>query len=433
MEKSVNIVLLGCGTVGTQVARLLQEQADLLAARVGARLELTKIVVKDLNIPRDAVIDTQLLTTDISGLFADTDIVIELIGGIEPARSYVRQALMAGCAVVTGNKALLATHGAELYELARQYDVELYYEAAVAGAVPIVRGIRESLAGDKINSVLGIMNGTTNFILDEMTTKGMDFAQALKLAQDLGYAEADPTADVEGLDAGAKIAILASLAFHARVGLADVAVEGISNISATDIAMAQKAGYVIKLIATARRYELQRDGKAGISVAVSPTLVAKANPLAQVTGSFNSVMVEAEAADRLVFSGRGAGGAPTASAVLSDVVAVARKRVAGDCAAQEIIYGNLPILPASEFISSYFIKVLTLDTTDITTQITTVFTDNEVALATVKTGRDGVCEANEIVFITSPTSKANLDRVLACLQEVPEVVEIIKVMKVEGK
>ena len=223
--EDVRVALLGCGTVGTQVARLLDEQAADLTARAGAWLHLVGIAVRDAEAPRDPVIDRTLLTTDASGLIASADIVIELIGGIEPARTYILEAFEHGASVVTGNKALLAAHGPELYEAAARADVDLYYEAAVAGAVPVVYGLRESLAGDRITAVLGIVNGTTNYILDEMTTKGLEFDDVLAEAQRLGYAEADPTADVDGFDAAAKCAILASLAFHSRVAMDEVHVE----------------------------------------------------------------------------------------------------------------------------------------------------------------------------------------------------------------
>ena len=313
----VKIALLGAGTVGTQVARLLSEQKEDLAARSGAQLELVGIAVRDVSAPRDPAVDRSLLTDDPVSIIDEADIVIELMGGIEPARAYIFRAFAAGASVVTGNKALLAAHGPELYEAAAQADVDLYYEAAVAGAVPVVYGLRESLAGDRITAVLGIVNGTTNYILDEMTVKGLDFGEALAKAQELGYAEADPTADVDGLDAAAKCAILASLAFHTRVSIDDVHVHGIRSITKADIESAGRSGCVVKLVASAKRRP------EGIELHVGPTLVPLDHPLASVRGAFNAVVIEAEAADRLMFYGPGAGGAPTASAVLSDVVAAA--------------------------------------------------------------------------------------------------------------
>ena len=245
-----------------------------------------------------------------------------MIGGIEPARTFVLRALTQGISVVTGNKALLAAHGPELYEAAASNDADLYYEAAVAGAVPVVYGLRESLAGDRVTTVMGIVNGTTNFILDAMSSKGLSYEEALKQAQDLGFAEADPTADVEGLDAAAKCSILASLAFHTRVGIDDVAVEGISSITKEDMEEAARVGHTIKLLAIAER-RIGEDGREGVAMRVHPAQVPSDHPLASVDGAFNAILVEGEAAGRLMFYGQGAGGAPTASAVLSDLVAAA--------------------------------------------------------------------------------------------------------------
>lgn len=374
----IKIALLGAGTVGTQVARLLLEQHDVLSARAGADLTLIGIAVTNLTKPRDPAIPRALFTTDANALIAQADVVIELIGGIEPPLTLVRQALTAGASVVTGNKALLATHGPELYELAARQEVDLYYEAAVAGAVPVVYGLRESLAGDQVMAIMGVLNGTTNFILDEMTTKGVSFESALALAQELGFAEADPSADIDGDDAAAKIAILASLAFHTRVALSDVSVTGIRSITAQDISSAARAGYVIKLIAAARRQ------KAGIEVRVAPTLVKRDDPLAAVHGAFNAVLFEAQAADRIMFYGRGAGGAPTASAVLSDVVAAANKRVVGGHAPRELVFGQVPILPAGKAISRFYIKIMVDDEAGVLAQITAVFARHGVSISSLR-------------------------------------------------
>ncbi|MDY5584649.1 MAG: homoserine dehydrogenase [Arcanobacterium sp.] len=439
----VKIALLGCGTVGTQVARLLTKQSEILAFRAGIPLELVGIAVNNLDAPRDQAINRELLTTDAQGLIDSADLVIELIGGIELPRKLVLQALTSGKSVVTGNKALLATHGPELYEAAAQNQVDLYYEAAVAGAVPVVYGLRESLAGDTVTEISGIMNGTTNFILNEMTTKGMEFAQALKLAQDLGYAEADPTADVDGFDAAAKIAILASIAFHARVLLSDVDVSGIREISAHDIAQADAAGYVIKLIARARRYTLNEDGIDGVEVSVAPTMVPKKNPLASVDGAFNSVLVEAKAADRLMFYGRGAGGAPTASAVLSDVVAAAAKRAFGGHAPGELVFGETKILSAAETRSSYYLRLKVVDELGVLAKITEVFAKNHVSISAVQqvNARDITAvttvetEATTSVLnvITHVAQAKDLNNTVTELKRLPEVLEVAKVLKVEGE
>ncbi|NKY39234.1 homoserine dehydrogenase, partial [Cellulomonas septica] len=325
---SLRVAVLGCGVVGTEVVRLLSTQADDLAARVGARLELVGVAVRDVDAERDPAVDRTLLTADGTSLVEKADVVVEVMGGIEPARGLLLHAIEHGASVVTANKALLAQDGPTLYAAADAAGTDLYFEAAVAGAIPIVRPVRESLAGDHVRRVLGIVNGTTNYVLDRMTTEGLDLDQAVKEAQALGYAEADPTADVEGYDAAAKAAILASLAFHTRVALDDVHREGISAVTAQDVEWAARTGHVIKLLAIAERGETA-DGTAGVQVRVHPALLPADHPLAGVRGAFNAVFVEAEAAGELMFYGRGAGGVPTASAVLGDVVSVARHRVLG--------------------------------------------------------------------------------------------------------
>ena len=323
-ERTLRVAVLGCGAVGSQVVRLLTEQSDDLAARVGARVELVGVGVRRLDAPRDVDLPDGLLTTDVAGLVArdDVDVVIEVIGGIEPARSLILSALDNGASVVTANKALLAEDGPTLFEAAAKAERDLYYEAAVAGAIPIVRPLRESLAGDKVTRVLGIVNGTTNFILDKMDSAGSGFSEALEEAQELGYAEADPTADVEGFDAAAKAAILASLAFHSRVTASDVYREGISEVTAADVASARDMGAVVKLLAIC---ELRPgpDGQDQVAVRVHPAMIPRSHPLASVREAYNAVFVESEAAGQLMFYGPGAGGAPTASAVLGDLVTVA--------------------------------------------------------------------------------------------------------------
>ena len=315
---TLRIALLGCGSVGSQVARLLREQAADLAVRTGARLELAGIAVRRPAHPRAAGIDRELLTADAMGLATrpDVDIVVEVIGGIEPARSLLLAAMKAGKSVVTANKALLADNGAEIHGAAREHGADLYYEAAVAGAIPLLRPLRESLAGDAVRRVLGIVNGTTNYILDRMDTSGTGFTEALEEAQSMGYAEADPTADVEGFDAAAKAAILAGLAFHTEVTAADVHREGITDVTTADMTSARALDCVVKLLAICERSD------DGVSVRVHPAMIPRSHPLAAVGGAYNAVFVEAESAGRLMFYGAGAGGTPTASAVLGDIVAV---------------------------------------------------------------------------------------------------------------
>src|SRR6188472_874397 len=354
----MKVAVLGCGSVGSQVVRLLVEQADDLGARIGASVELAGVAVRRIDAPREVDVPDGLLTTDAAGLVArdDVDVVVEVIGGIEPARALILSALENGASVVTANKALLAEDGPTLFEAAEKAGRDLYYEAAVAGAIPILRPLRESLAGDKVTRVLGIVNGTTNFILDKMDTSGAGFTEALEEAQELGYAEADPTADVEGFDAAAKAAILASLAFHTRVSIDDVQREGITALTADDVAWAAGTGHVIKLLAIAER-NTDDQGRAGIQVRVHPALVPADHPLAGVRGAFNAVFVEAEAAGELMFYGRGAGGAPTASAVMGDVVSVARHRVLGGRGPVESSYADLAMLPASAAITRYQVRL----------------------------------------------------------------------------
>ena len=301
--KTLRVALLGCGVVGSQVARLLREQADDLAVRTGARIEVAGIAVRRLSHPRPGV-DQALLTTDAMGLAIrpDVDIVIEVIGGIEPARSLLLAAMKAGKSVVTANKALLAEHGEQIHAASRTYGADLYYEASVAGAIPLLRPLRESLAGDTVHRVLGIVNGTTNFILDRMDTSGADFGESLEEAQALGYAEPDPTADVEGFDAAAKAAILAGLAFHTRVTAADVHREGITEVTAADIASAKTLRRIVKLLAICERSD------SGVSVRVHPAMIPRSHPLAAVGGAYNAVFVEAQSAGQLMLYGAGPAG-----------------------------------------------------------------------------------------------------------------------------
>lgn len=424
---SIKIALLGCGTVGTQVARLLSENNALLSARAGADLELIGIAVSNLAAERDPAIDRALLTTDAAGLIEQADVVIELIGGIEPPRTLIRDALESGASVVTGNKALLAEHGPELYDLAKEKKVDLYYEAAVAGAVPVVYAVRESLAGDSVKAIKGILNGTTNYILDEMTTKGLTFDEVLATAQELGYAEADPTADVDGFDAAAKIAILASLAFHKRVSLADVDVEGIRSITDADIEAATKNGYVIKLVATAT----QAGGK--IETRVAPSLVPVSHPLASIGGSFNAVVIEAESADRLMFYGRGAGGAPTASAVLSDVVAAAAKKVLGGRAPQEIVLGESEFMGAGESVSRYFVRLQVADRVGVLAEVTDAFAEAGVSISAVNQEVDDQPGLAALAITTHAASAADMAATIEAVGKISDVHEVVRVFRVEDE
>ena len=345
--------MLGCGVVGLQIARLLISNRSDLSSRAGADLELVKIAVRDSKVKREGV-PSNLFTSDSKSVVTDPtiDLIIEVIGGIEPAKELILSAISNGKSVITANKALLAKHGAELYAAADKANVDLYYEAAVAGAIPILRPLRESLVGDHVLKVMGIVNGTTNYILTKMDENGAAFSDALNQAQQLGFAEADPSSDIEGVDAAAKAAILASLAFHSRVTDADVYREGITKITATDVKVAKNMDMVIKLLAIA---ELTTDEK--ISVRVHPALITRDHPLASVRDSFNAVFVEAKSAGQMMFYGRGAGGEPTASAVLGDLVAVARNRVSGGLGPKESDYADLAIAQIGQTQTRYLIRL----------------------------------------------------------------------------
>ena len=397
-QKTLRVGMLGCGVVGGEVARLVIANQKDLTARSGAHLDLVKIGVRNLARPNVA---KDLLTTDLDSIVKDKniDLIIEVIGGIEPARTLILEALANGKSVVTANKALLAKHGAELFAAADKGGVDLYYEAAVAGAIPILRPLRESLVGDHIQRVMGIVNGTTNFILTKMDESGAAFGDALAEAQALGFAEADPTADVEGFDAAAKAAILAGLAFHSRVTDSDVYREGITKITDTDVAVAKSLDLVVKLLAIA---ELTNDGK--ISVRVHPTLISRSHPLASVREAFNAVFVESEAAGAMMFYGRGAGGAPTASAILGDLVAVARHRVSGGLGPRESDYADLAIAPIGSVKTRYLIRLDVADRPGVLAAVAQTFAKHDVSIQTVRqTGRG---DNAELIVMTHSSNES---------------------------
>ena len=373
-EAPIRVGLLGAGPVGSQTARLLVEQRDELSQRIGRDIELVGVACLDPDEVDFPWIDRSLLTSDTMAVATNADIVVELIGGLEPARTFVLAAIESGASVVTANKALLAKYGPEIYQAAEAKGVDIYFEAAVGGAIPIVRPLRESLVGDKVTSMLGIVNGTTNYILDEMTTKGLDFDVALKDAQAKGYAEADPTGDIEGHDAANKAAIMATLGFHANVGIDDVTVEGITKVTADDIAAATAEHKVVKLLAVVE------NGEAGVSARVYPALIDENHPLASVHGSFNAVFVKAEAADDLMFYGRGAGGAPTASAVVGDVVTVAR-HIAQGCTGPAItLYNDLPKAPIEASKAAFAVRFVIHDKPGVLAAIAEEFAKRGVSI-----------------------------------------------------
>ncbi|WP_309072967.1 homoserine dehydrogenase [Paenarthrobacter sp.] len=433
--QTLKVALLGCGNVGAQVARILIDDAEALAARSGARLELSGIAVRNIDSPRDVELPRELFTTDADTLVKDADLVIELMGGIEPARSLILTAIQNGACVVTGNKALLAQDGPTLYEEADKAGVQLSYEAAVAGAIPILRPIRDSLSGDRITRVLGIVNGTTNFILDQMDTTGAQFSDALAEAQRLGYAEADPTADVEGHDAAAKAAILASLSFHTRFSLDDVYCEGITKVSAADIASAKEAGFVIKLLAIAEKIDASDNGS-GISVRVHPTLLPREHPLAAVRGAFNAVFIEAENAGELMFYGQGAGGTPTASAVLGDLVSAARRLVLGGPGRTETTTGHVPALAIDASTTSYYIGLDVADQAGVLARIAHIFAENGVSIEIMRQTihRDSASnvESAELKIVTHRASEAALAATVEAVKGLDVINSVTSVLRVEG-
>ena len=434
--RPLRVAVLGCGSVGSQVVRLITEQADDLAARVGAPIELAGVAVRRLDARREVEVPDGLLTTDAAGLVArdDVDLVVEVIGGIEPARGLILSALEHGASVVTANKALLAEDGPTLFEAADKAGRDLYYEASVAGAIPILRPLRESLAGDRVTRVLGIVNGTTNFILDKMDSSGAGFSEALEEAQELGYAEADPTADVEGFDAAAKAAILASLAFHSRVTASDVHREGISEVTAADVASARDMGAVVKLLAIAELRDADGDGDGSaqaVSVRVHPAMIPRSHPLASVREAYNAVFVESEAAGQLMFYGPGAGGAPTASAVLGDLVTVARNRLGETRGAGESAYADRVVLPMGETLTRYHVAIDVDDRAGVLAAVANAFADHDVSIQTVR--QEGRGADAQLVVVSHTATDAALAATVEQLRAMDIVREVTSVMRVEGE
>lgn len=424
--KTLKVGMLGAGVVGSQIARLLIANRSDLASRAGANLELVSIAVKDLKAKRDGI-PASLLTADSKSIVNDPqiDLVIEVIGGIEPAKELILTALKNGKSVVTANKALLAKHGAELYEAADKANSDLYYEAAVAGAIPILRPLRESLVGDHVIRIMGIVNGTTNYILTKMDENGAAFSDALKEAQSLGFAESDPTADVEGFDASAKAAILAGLAFHSRVTDDDVYREGISKITSADVKVAKTMEMVIKLLAIA---ELTPEG--AISVRVHPALIPLSHPLASVRESFNAVFVEAKSAGQMMFYGKGAGGEPTASAILGDLVAVARNKVSGGVGPKVSDYASLKIAKIGQTKTRYLIRLNVADKPGVLESVAHVFASHQVSIQTVR--QTGAGDKAELIVMTHISNEESLSSTVKELKNLSSVTDVASVLRVEG-
>ena len=424
--RPIRIALIGAGTVGSKVASLMLEQSEDLEARSGAPLVLVGVGVKDANKQRPGI-PKELITSDVSSLLTkDIDILVEVMGGIEPARTHILDAMSRGISVVTANKELLARDGATLAAAAEKNNVDLYYEASVAGAIPLLRPLRESLVGDRVKKVLGIVNGTTNYILTKMDETGASFEDALAEAQKLGYAEANPSADIDGHDAAAKAAIVAQLAFHTRVTIDDVYCEGISKVSAKDVKAAKEMGFVIKLLAIAERLDEE-----SIVVRVHPAMIPRSHPLASVREAFNAVFVEAESAGSLMFYGRGAGGAPTASAVLGDLVAVARNKMSGRRGPGESIYADLKVKSVDSALTSYYISLQVEDKPGVLAQISQKIADNKVSIQTVR--QDGLENDAQLVIRTHIALEKDLAKTIEALRNLDAVKEISDYMRVEGE
>jgi homoserine dehydrogenase len=422
--RNLKVAVLGGGVVGANVASLLLAHGDELASRAGAGLELIGVAVRNPDAERTPSFPRELITTDAEALIHGADIVIELMGGLEPARTYILQALTSGADVITANKALLATHGPELFETAEQVGAQLYYEAAVAGAIPIIRPLRDSLAGDRVTRILGIVNGTTNYILDRMDTTGDSLESALAVATELGYAEADPTADVEGFDAAAKAAILASLAFHTRVTASDVYREGITEVTAGDVASAKAMGSVVKLLAIA---ELEDDD---VSVRVHPVMIPRTHALAAVRGAYNAVFVESASAGDLMFYGQGAGGDPTASAVLGDLVTIARNKVLGTRGFGESAYADRVVRPMGETVTRYHVSLDVADKAGVLAAVATAFSEHGVSIKAVR--QEGRGEDAQLVVVSHEAPDAALAATVQHLREMEFVRDVASVMRVEG-
>jgi homoserine dehydrogenase len=434
-DKPIGVAVLGLGNVGSQVVRIIEESATDLTARIGAPLVLRGIGVR--RVADDRGVPIGLLTDNVEELVSrdDVDIVVELMGPVEPARKAILAALEQGKSVVTANKALMAVSTGELAQAAEHAHVDLYFEAAVAGAIPVIRPLTQSLAGDSVLRVAGIVNGTTNYILSEMDSTGADYAAALADASALGYAEADPTADVEGYDAAAKAAILASIAFHTRVTADDVYREGITNVTPADFASARALGCTIKLLAICERLT-NDEGQQRISARVYPALVPLDHPLAAVNGAFNAVVVEAEAAGRLMFYGQGAGGAPTASAVMGDLVMAARNRVQGGRGPRESKYAKLPISPIGFIPTRYYVNMNVADRPGVLAAVAAEFGKREVSIAEVR--QEGMVDEGgqrcgaRIVVVTHRATDAALSDTVAALADLDVVQSVNSVLRMEG-
>ena len=425
-EDTVRVGLLGCGVVGGSLVGLLHDRGDDIAARTGLRLEIGPVAVRDVRRPRAVALDPSHFTDDPSAVVDDpsVDVVVELMGGVDPAYALVAKALSNGKPVITANKALIAAEGSDLFAAADANGVDLLFEAAVAGGIPFIRPLRESLAGEQISRIMGIVNGTTNYILTKMTEDGADYTEALAEAQALGYAEADPTADVEGHDAAAKAAIIATIAYGGRVVTADVHTEGISELSATDIEVATKLGYVIKLLAVIESF-----GADGVAVRVHPTMIPETHPLANVRDSFNAVFVEGAAVGDLMFYGRGAGGGPTASAVLGDLIDASSNLRKG-AHASITASAPAPVLPMDQLRSEFYLNLDVLDRPGALAAVAGVLGDRGVSIRSME--QIGLGGEARLLFITHTAREADLRATLEELRNLDDVDRVNSVLRVLG-
>jgi len=428
MDEAADVVrvgVLGCGNVGAALVKLIGARAQAIEARTGIRLEVASVAVRNLSRPRDVDLRPGVLTRDAAAVVDDPsiDVVVEVIGGIEPARELVVAALKQGKPVVTANKELLANFGTELFAAADSAGRDLLFEASVAGGIPLVRALRESLAGEPITRVLGIVNGTTNYILTKMSEDGADYADALADAQRLGYAERDPTADVEGLDAAAKAAIIATIAFGAKVVAGDVYHEGISRITPGDIAVAHRLGYVVKLLAIAERDPDNGD----IGVRVHPAMVPNQHPLASVRDSYNAVFIEGDAVESLMLYGRGAGGGPTASAVLGDLIDAAVNLRKGTHASIGT-FARAHVRPIDETTAEYYLPLEVVDRPGVLHAVTGVFAAHDVSIRTAE--QEGLADEARLVFITHTARESAVQATLAALRELPVVKRVGGLLRV---
>ena len=425
MGQPVRVGILGCGNVGGPLVELLQRRGDEIAARTGLQLEIAAVAVRSASKERSVALRDDLLTTDAAAVVGDPsiDVIVELIGGVEPARSLITKALESGKPVVTGNKELLANFGAELFETAHVAGVDLLFEAAVAGGIPLIRPLRESLAGERINRVMGIVNGTTNYILTRMTEEGVSYGDALTEAQSLGYAERDPTADVEGFDAGAKAAIIASIAFGARVVAGDVYHEGISGITEADIAYAKRLGYVVKLLA------IIESADNSIGVRVHPAMVPLSHPLASVRESYNAVFIEGEAVGNLMFYGRGAGGFPTASAILGDLIDASANVRKGSSASIGTL-ASVPIRPVDDAMSEYYLTLEVAVRPGVLAAVAGVFGRHGVSIRTME--QEGLGDEARLIFITHVAREADVQATLRDLRDLDVVDRVVSLLRVVG-